>query len=218
MLCVAKATGQEMHALILSHAQVCFVYMIFCPAQLKYGNGRQTCPEACKDNFGDNSFINGAVNASIFSKIAAMKLHSLLTALLIPIHTTFAARKSPSAGVDRFLEYNAKQLSAGGPLRLNDASYDALIKTPRDYSVAVLLTALEARFGCNLCNEFQPEWEMLGKQWAKGDREGEGRLLFGTLDFADGRQTFQSVCNNHLSCGKTLRENGRERKLICFAR
>jgi len=142
------------------------------------------------------------IHACVPTNIAAMKFLPLLTALILPLHPALAARKSPSAGADRFVEYNAKQLSAGGPVRLNDASYDVLVKTPRDYSVAVLLTALEARFGCNLCNEFQPEWEALGKQWAKGDRNGEGRLLFSTLDFADGRQTFQSVRNTHLDGGK----------------
>ena len=118
-----------------------------------------------------------------------MRLLALLTAALLP--TAFAAKK-PSG--DRFQTANAKQLSASGPIKLDDKAYNDLTKSPRDYSVAVLLTALEARFGCNLCNEFQPDWELLGRQWAKGDRQGEGRLVFGTLDFLDGKATFQSVC------------------------
>jgi oligosaccharyltransferase complex subunit gamma len=118
-----------------------------------------------------------------------MRLLQSLTAALLPL-AALAAKKSPA---ERFDEFHAKQLSAAGPLKLNDRSYDELTKSPRDYSVAVLLTALEARFGCNLCNEFQPEWEQLAKQWTKGDKAGEGRLVFGTLDFVDGKSTFQSV-------------------------
>lgn len=118
-----------------------------------------------------------------------MRLLQLLTAALLPF-TALAAKKSSA---DRFATYHSKQLSNGSPVKLDDKSYTELTKSPRDYSVAVLLTALEARFGCKLCNDFQPEWELLGKQWTKGDKEGQGRLIFGTLDFLDGKSTFQSV-------------------------
>lgn len=121
-----------------------------------------------------------------------MRVISILTAALLPF-TALAAKKATG---DKFKDYNSKQLSASGPIKLDDKSYAELTKTPRDYSVAVLLTALEARFGCGLCNDFQPEWELLGKTWAKGDKEGEGRLVFGTLDFIDGKNTFQSVSSS----------------------
>ena len=117
----------------------------------------------------------------------------VLTAALLPI--TVLAAKKPSG--DKFTEYRVKQLSNSAPLKLNDRTYDDLTKKPRDYSVAVLLTALEARFGCKLCNDFQPEWDLLGKQWAKGDKDGQSRLIYGTLDFVDGKNTFQSVLETY---------------------
>ncbi|KAM0469745.1 hypothetical protein ACHAPX_010326 [Trichoderma viride] len=87
-----------------------------------------------------------------------------------------------------------RQLSQrSSPLKLNDATYSSLTAAPRNHSVAVLLTALETRFGCQLCQEFAPEWEILGRSWARGDKAGESRLIFGTLDFADGRETFISL-------------------------
>ncbi|KAH8671149.1 hypothetical protein BX600DRAFT_458429 [Xylariales sp. PMI_506] len=52
---------------------------------------------------------------------------------------------------------------------------------------------MDSRFGCTLCREFQPEWELLAKSWTKGDKKGESRLIFGTLDFNDGRETFVSL-------------------------
>jgi oligosaccharyltransferase complex subunit gamma len=118
-----------------------------------------------------------------------MRWIQLLAASLLPF-TALAAKKSSG---DRFQDARAKSLSTGGPLKLDDASYGKLTQAPRDYSVAVLLTALEQRFGCELCRNFQPEWELLGKSWTKGDKKVEGRLLFGTLDFVDGKNTFQSV-------------------------
>jgi len=101
----------------------------------------------------------------------------------------FGAKK-PAA--DKFQQYHTKAL-ASTPLKLDDAIYAKLTTAPRDYSVAVLLTALESRFGCVLCRDFQPEWDLLSKSWTKGDKKGESRLIYGTLDFSDGKNTFQSL-------------------------
>ena len=118
-----------------------------------------------------------------------MRWLNLLTASLLPF--TALAAKKPTG--DRFNDARAKSLSIGHPLKLDDASYAQLTKSPRDYGVAILLTALEPRFGCMLCRDFQPEWDLLGKSWMKGDKNGATRLVFGTLDFVDGKNVFQSV-------------------------
>jgi oligosaccharyltransferase complex subunit gamma len=117
-----------------------------------------------------------------------MKLLALLTAFALPL-ATLAAKKP----TDRF----AKQFSKSLPLKLDDSSFNSLTKAPRDYSIAVLLTAQDSRFGCVACQDFQPEWEILGKSWQKGDRKGDSRLLLGTLDFSDGKATFQSLGLQH---------------------
>jgi oligosaccharyltransferase complex subunit gamma len=117
-----------------------------------------------------------------------MRWFQLLAVSLLPF-TALAAKKSSN---DRFSDFRAKSLSST-PLKLDDAVYNKLTQAPRDYAAVVLLTALETRFGCQLCREFQPEWDLLAKSWTKGDRTGESRLLFGTLDFIDGKNTFQSV-------------------------
>jgi oligosaccharyltransferase complex subunit gamma len=117
-----------------------------------------------------------------------MRWLQLLTASLLPF-TALAAKKTG----DRFTDARAKSLEVGRPLKLDDGGYASLTGAPRDYSLAVLLTALETRFGCVLCREFQPEWDLLGKSWVKGDKDAQTRLLFGTLDFVDGKNTFQSV-------------------------
>ena len=119
-----------------------------------------------------------------------MRFLRLAIAALLPSIVVSAKKASG----DRFKDYNAQQLSISKPVKLDDTTYNEITKAPRDYSVAVLLTALDARFGCGLCHDFQPEWELLGWSWAKGDKKQESRLVFGTLDFADGKATFQSVC------------------------
>ncbi|KAI2625730.1 hypothetical protein GGR54DRAFT_592753 [Hypoxylon sp. NC1633] len=118
-----------------------------------------------------------------------MRWLSVLLSFALPFGS-HAAKKSPEA--DRFDDFHAKA-QATSPLKLLDSSYKQLTSAPRDYSAAVLLTALEPRFGCQLCTDFQPEWDVLARSWAKGDRKGDSRLIFGTLDFANGRDTFISL-------------------------
>jgi oligosaccharyltransferase complex subunit gamma len=100
------------------------------------------------------------------------------------------AAKKPT---DRF----TKQFAKSTPLTLSDSTFTSLTKAPRDYSIAVLLTALESRFGCAACQEFHPEWDILARSWQKGDKKGDSRLLMGTLDFLDGKGTFQSLGLQH---------------------
>lgn len=103
-------------------------------------------------------------------------------------------RSASDLGKDKFQTYHSRSLSQSShSLDLDDGLYDHLTSPPRDYSVAVLLTATEAKFGCVLCRTFGPEWDLLAKSWNKGDRKGESRLLFGTLDFTKGKNTFQKV-------------------------
>ncbi|KAK4466537.1 hypothetical protein QBC42DRAFT_216568 [Cladorrhinum samala] len=102
---------------------------------------------------------------------------------------SLAAKKTSE---ERFKSFHSKSLSSA-PLKLSDASYRDLTSAPRDYTAAIVLTAMDARFGCQLCREFAPEWELLAKSWTKGDRAAESRLLFGTLDFLDGRDIFMSL-------------------------
>lgn len=101
---------------------------------------------------------------------------------------SLAAKKSTE---QRFKEYHTKSLSSA-PVKLLDANYRELVSAPRDYASAILFTALDARFGCQLCREFQPEWDLLSKSWVKGDKSGESRLIFATLDFSDGKDIFMS--------------------------
>ncbi|KAF2965683.1 hypothetical protein GQX73_g7891 [Xylaria multiplex] len=117
-------------------------------------------------------------------------LPTLLSIAALPLGS-FAA-KSSSSSADRFQTFHTQAVSSS-PLKLSDATYKKLTSAPRDYSVGVLLTALDAKYGCQLCTAFQPEWEVLGKSWAKGDKKGESRLILSTLDFSEGRETFMSL-------------------------
>jgi oligosaccharyltransferase complex subunit gamma len=117
-----------------------------------------------------------------------MKVLSCIITLLCTIGIALSAEPAGN----KFEKFQS--LSRYAPIDLDDTVYDELTSAPRDYHVAILLTALEARYGCILCREFQSEWELIAKSWNKADQTGGTKLLFGTLDFNSGKNTFQRVC------------------------
>ena len=122
-----------------------------------------------------------------------MHLLTLLSTAIIPfVSSGVLAAKASSDDNSRFQHFHSQALSKT-PLRLDDASYEDLTSGARNFSAAILLTALEPRFQCQLCREFQPEWDLLAKSWLRGDKKGESALVFGTLDFVDGKNAFQRV-------------------------
>ena len=116
-----------------------------------------------------------------------------LLGLFIASLCSFSVLAAKKQAASTFETYHARAASAS-PLEIEDSDFDHLTAAPRDYTAAVLLTALEAKFGCQLCREFQPEWDIIAKSWQKADKKGESRILFSTLDFSRGRATFQKVC------------------------
>lgn len=113
-----------------------------------------------------------------------MRFFQLLVAAALSI-TALAAKKPNSA-----YEVFRKKTS---PVTLNEQSFEELTAAPRDHHSAVILTAIAANYGCEICQKFAPEWDILAKSWQKGDKKGDTRVLFGTLDFDQGRNTFIKV-------------------------
>ncbi|EHA58343.1 hypothetical protein MCOR27_002111 [Pyricularia oryzae] len=117
-----------------------------------------------------------------------MRLLSFVVSSLLAVGSL--AAKKPAA--DRFETFLA-QSQTQNPIKLDDSSYRKLTRAPRDYSISILLTAMDARYGCQLCREFQPEYDLLARSWLKGDKKGDSRLIYAVLDFTDGKDTFMSL-------------------------
>ncbi|PGG95688.1 oligosaccharyltransferase complex subunit gamma [Blastomyces parvus] len=117
-----------------------------------------------------------------------MRAVSIFTALICLIISLSAAKST----VDKYKKYQALSKSST-PIQLDDSTYGDLTSSPRDYHVAIILTAGDAKYGCHLCREVQPEWDLLARSWTKGAQQDSPRLLFGTLDFSRGRNTFQKL-------------------------
>ena len=97
----------------------------------------------------------------------------------------------PKAPVDIYEKY--QRLSRSGPVDLDSTSFDEVTASPRDYYAAVILTARDARLGCLMCREFDPEWDLISQSWNKGDKLDDLKVVFGTLDFDQGKTIFQKV-------------------------
>lgn len=132
------------------------------------------------------------VSVHFLPAIFTMKLYSICVVSLF----CFGALAARPSSADKFRTYHSRSLSST-PLDIDDTTYENLTSAPRDYSIAVLFTATEAKYGCKLCRDFAPEWELIAKSWNKGDKKGESRMLFSTLDFSRGRDTFQKVLQSH---------------------
>ncbi|KAL4814179.1 hypothetical protein BDW67DRAFT_166318 [Aspergillus spinulosporus] len=116
-----------------------------------------------------------------------MKLSTIIALFLYLIPATLAAAPT----TNKFEKYQS--ISRLAPIQLNDLTYDDITSKPRDYHVAVILTATEARFGCVLCRDFQPEFDLIARSWNKGSKPDDLKLLFGTLDFRNGKAAFQKL-------------------------
>lgn len=85
--------------------------------------------------------------------------------------------------------------SKDGLIEFNNEIYADIITKPRDYSVMVLLTAMDPRYQCQMCKIFDPEYRLLAKSWNKKNANG-GDLFFGVLDFQNGKETFNKVSSS----------------------
>ena len=116
-----------------------------------------------------------------------MRLLSYLALTALSLTTVVSAKKAVTTS--KFDTYQGHS----PPVELDETGYQELTASPRDYSLAVLLTARAPKYACGVCREFDPEWNIVGRSWQKGDRNGEKRVLFGTLDFDQGGNVFRRV-------------------------
>ncbi|KAJ5785743.1 uncharacterized protein N7503_010955 [Penicillium pulvis] len=114
-----------------------------------------------------------------------MKPWTTLCLFLSVLSGVFAAKSTP----DKFQKFHS--LSRSGPVDLDNASFEDLTTAPRDYYAAVILTAMDARYGCLMCREFDAEWDLISRSWNKGSKLDGLKVVFGTLDFDKGKTVFQ---------------------------
>ncbi|KAI9173293.1 oligosaccharyl transferase subunit ost3/OST6 [Blastocladiella emersonii ATCC 22665] len=101
----------------------------------------------------------------------------------------------PSAAHGYTAAYKAKKLASlhreSNVLTLDSTAFNVLVDAPRNYSVVVLLTAMDPQVGCAACHQFDPEFRAaaMSWQWAKGQHP----LYFASLDFVGGRDVYAKL-------------------------
>jgi thiol-disulfide isomerase/thioredoxin len=138
----------------------------------------------------------------------AMRFIPLFCALLLAIFSHPSLGK-PKGGASRSDARQAKLASLAasgrGVISADSDLYNEVTSTPRNYSAAILLTALSPQFGCDPCVKFHPEYESVAKSWAKKKDDSH---FFVSLDFNKGREIFQKV-----GCGLPCRGSSSRRPL-----
>ncbi|KAL7414619.1 putative dolichyl-diphosphooligosaccharide-protein glycotransferase [Mrakia frigida] len=83
--------------------------------------------------------------------------------------------------------------SKDGILKLDSASYDELVGGDRDYSVSVVLTAMDPGFKCAPCRTFDPSFRDVSSSWSRLPKDQRSTHIFASLDFQDGQAVYKSL-------------------------
>lgn len=131
----------------------------------------------------------------------AMKLSlALLACSALSLSSCVAAAADNLSS--RLSKFHALASKNNGVVPLTSNLYDELLQDtpsdPRGYSVSIILTALNPKFGCQPCIAFDKEHKEAARQWwskteNKKSKENQMRHVFAVLDFEKGQDIFKRV-------------------------
>ena len=150
---------------------------------------------------------SGSSSSSSSGITLCTMLSSWTGLLLLLLASTAAVAAASSEALDpRLAKYHTLAAKNDGVLPLTSASYDELVSLNgpagagpgRNYSISVILTALNPKFGCAPCQAFDKEHREVAKQWWAKSRKAGGQAaqmkhIFGVLDFEKGQEIFKRV-------------------------
>jgi len=156
-------------------------------------------------------------------KSMAITLLSLLFLLSSLFHSTLARKGSISS---------SEQAASSHPISLNDrvqqlldlkarrpvikmtsANFLDLVRgSPRNYSVVVMFTALQAHRGCAVCNQASEEFSLVASSY-RYSQFYSSKLFFAMIDFDDGAEAFQSMNINSAPVFMHFPPKGRLKKV-----
>ncbi|KAG0010245.1 oligosaccharyl transferase subunit ost3/OST6, partial [Entomortierella chlamydospora] len=88
----------------------------------------------------------------------------------------------------------AKAVKNKGVIELDSLAFDEVMAKPRNYSMAILFTAIGPEYQCVPCLNFDPEFKLVASGWSK--LPDKTKMLFGSLDFKVGQAVFQKFGMN----------------------
>ena len=104
----------------------------------------------------------------------------------------------PQDSDPRVSKFHSLAAKHSGVVLLTSSLYDELLSptTPRNYSASVILTALDPKYGCVPCRQFDKEHKDVARQWwsrNKRNKNEQSRHFFAVLDFEAGQDVFRRV-------------------------
>lgn len=91
--------------------------------------------------------------------------------------------------VKQLLEWNARK----SVIRMNGDKYRTYLRgAPRNYSVVLMLTALQPNRQCTICKEANTEYHIIANSW-RYSQAYSSKLFFAMVDFDEGSDVFQAL-------------------------
>ncbi|CAL1543306.1 unnamed protein product [Lymnaea stagnalis] len=122
---------------------------------------------------------------------AYISITAFIFSLFIIVVFSEPKKKEETLGdrVHQLMEWNNKK----SIIRMNGEKFKQYVKAaPKNYSVVVMLTALQPQRGCSVCKQANDEFQILANSW-RYSQQYSNRLFFALVDYDEGSDIFQSM-------------------------
>ncbi|XP_071125846.1 dolichyl-diphosphooligosaccharide--protein glycosyltransferase subunit TUSC3-like [Mytilus edulis] len=128
------------------------------------------------------------------------------------IQNSFAVQKNKqdllTDKVQQMTEWNNKK----SVIKFNGDKFKQYVRTaPRNYSVIVMLTALQPKRQCSVCKQANEEYVILANSW-RYSQQYSNKLFFAMVDYDDGADVFSQLKTNTAPVFMHFPEKGKTKK------
>lgn len=130
--------------------------------------------------------------------------------LIIATHGSVYKKKEDSLGekVQQMTDWNNKK----SIIRLNGDKFRQYVRmAPRNYSVIIMLTALQPQRQCSICRQANDEYTILANSW-RYSQQYSNKLFFAMVDYDEGSDVFSSLKINTAPVFMHFPEKGKPKK------
>lgn len=127
-----------------------------------------------------------------------MRTSSVVTAVVFALlsFAGIAFSQEDGGGGEYNSEYVNSLKGSDGLIQLTDKNFDKVVGGPRDYTVAVFLTASQPQYGCQFCRMVGPSIEKIAYSWNQDHPQGDG-LFFAVADIQNTQMSFRKLQLTH---------------------
>lgn len=123
-----------------------------------------------------------------------MNLEKVLRLCLVVSSTIcFVASVAPSKSLEERVAQLEDMSNRRSVIRLDNKKFQTFVKsTPRNYSIVVMMTALQSSRQCGACKEANTEYEIVANSWKYGTTYSNN-LFFAMVDYDEGPDVFNTL-------------------------